>query len=508
MNSLLDNIYKPDVLSCLSDLSNDEVFTPPNIANDMLDLLPCEIWSNPDIKILDPAVKTGVFLREAAERFIEGEKEIFPNLQERIDHIMHEQLYGIACTELTALMGRRSLYCSKYPNCPYSISHFNNIEGNIRFKRVDHTWVNGKCKYCGASQDQYDRSNDLESHAYELIHTIKPEEIFNMKFDVIIGNPPYQLSDGGNGASAKPIYNLFIEQAKKLNPRYLTMITPSRWFAGGKGLDEFRNSMLSDKHLIKIVDYANAKECFPQTSIGGGVNYFLWARDIEDDCEVVNISKETKNVMKRNLLEYPVFVRYNDSISILHKVASFNEPTISKNIYSRNPFGLVSSVRGQFSSDAEHNIKLISSQGSGYIKQSLISKNTDMVQLYKVMISKVTGEHAGEPDKNGQFRVLSRTEILTPGEVCTDSYLILFASDDENKTRNFYSYITTKFARFLLMQAVSSINLSSDKFQFVPVQDWSKSWTDTELYTKYNLSEEEISFIENTMKPMITGGDE
>lgn len=286
------------------------------------------------------------------------------------------------------------------------------------------------------------------------------------------------------------------------------MITPSRWFAGGKGLDEFRNRMLSDKHLIKIVDYANAKECFPQTSIGGGVNYFLWARDIEDDCEVVNISKETKNVMKRNLLEYPVFVRYNDSISILHKVAKLNEPNIVNNIYSRNPFGLVSSVRGQYSIDNENNVKLISSQGIGYIKQSLISKNNDMAQLYKVMISKVTGEHAGEPDKNGQFRVLSRTEILKPNEVCTDSYLILFASNDEKKVKNFYSYITTKFARFLLMQAVSSINLSSDKFQFVPEQDWLKSWTDTELYKKYNLNDEEINFIENTMKPMNTGGDE
>lgn len=462
---LFGNIYNPDVLTCLANLSNDEVFTPPEIANQMLDMLPQELFENPDTKFLDPACKSGVFLREIAKRLLVGLEPQIPDLQERIDHIFHNQLYGIAITELTSLLSRRSVYCSKYPNSEFSVSRFADAQGNIRYKITGHTWKNSKCIFCGASEAQFERTDDLESHAYEFIHIIQPEEIFNMKFDVIIGNPPYQLSDGGNGASASPIYQLFIEQAKKLKPCYLSMIVPARWYAGGKGLDEFRKTMLEDKHITRLVDYVNAKDCFAGTSIGGGVCYFLWERDNEKDCEYTNIhdGKETSAV--RDLNEYKVFVRYNEALSIIKKISAFGEKRVSEVIGTRNPFGLSSSVRGEETGD----LKIYSSRGVGFINQNEVRQGKDIIDKYKVMISKVTSEHAGEPDKNGMFAVVSTTKILQPKSVCTDSYLIAYTADAEIEAINFGKYICTKFFRFLLLQAVSSINLSKDKFVFIPL---------------------------------------
>jgi site-specific DNA-methyltransferase (adenine-specific) len=201
--------------------------------------------------------------------------------------------------------------------------HFDTVDGNVRFKNIKHRWQNGKCVFCGASESEYGRDkrgDDLETHAYEIIHTTHPEEIFNMKFDVIIGNPPYQLSDGGNGVSASPIYQRFIEQAIKLKPRYLSMIVPSRYFAGGKGLDAFREKMLADRHIIKMVDFINAKDCFPQNSISGGVNYFLWDRDHEGDCEFTTVLGDKRDTQMRKLNEFSTFVRYNSAVEIIHKV--------------------------------------------------------------------------------------------------------------------------------------------------------------------------------------------
>ncbi len=498
----LDSGYNPDVLTCLANLSNDEVFTPPSLANSMLDQLPDELWSDPNATFLDPVSKSGVFLREIAKRLMTGLESQIPDTQERINHIYTKQVFGIAITELTALLTRRSLYCSKYANGKYSIvTNFEDEDGNVNFGKVEHKWFVGNCVFCGASETVYKRDEALETHAYKFIHTKKPEEIYNMQFDVIIGNPPYQLSDGGNGASASPLYNRFVEQAKKLQPRYLTMIIPSRWFAGGKGLDDFRSSMLGDKRIRSMTDFVNAKEVFPGVSIGGGVNYFLWNRDHPGECKYTTVLDGKSDTLDRKLDEFPIFVRYNKALSIIEKVRKIDTENIVEMITSRNPFGLPSSARGR-DTRTDNSVSLYSSKGVGYIHAAEVASGKHLLDKYKVMVSKVTSEHAGEPDKNGTFRILSRMQVLKPHEVCTDSYLTTSAFDTEKEATNFYNYLRTKFARVLLMQAVSSINLSRDKFYFIPTQDFTQEWTDEKLYEKYNLSEDEVSFIDSIIKPM------
>ena len=506
---MFTNLYKPDVLSCLADLSNDEVFTPPDVANKVLDMLPQELFRDPNTKFLDPAVKSGVFLREIAKRLIAGLADKIPNLQERCDWIFQHQLYGIAMTELTSLLSRRSLYCSKYPNGPFSISKFDNIDGNIKYHKIKHTWdredKNGKCIFCGIGYDN--ALNDIkregmESHAYEFIHTLHPEEIFNMKFDVICANPPYQLGDGGGGAgkSASPIYQKFVEQAKKLNPRYMTMITPSRWLNGGKGLDNYRKEMLADHRLVELVDYADSKDCFPGVDIPGGISYFLWSRDSTDpNCLIVNVNKGGSTTkLVRSLNEFPTFIRNNEAVEIVRKIQGYHEKTMDNQVLSRKPFGLDSAT----DFNEEGTVQLRSSKGLGKIGLSQITQGKEIIDKWKVIVSKVSFEHAGVPDKNGQMRVLSVVQKLPPNSACTESYLVAGVFDDEESADNLISYLKTKFARFLMMQMLASMNMSKSSYSYVPVQDFTKAWTDNELYTKYALSESEIKYIEEVILPM------
>ena len=494
--------YNPDVLNCIANLSNDEVFTPPELANKMLDLLPPELFGSPDTTFLDPFTKSGVFLREIVKRLDRGLEQKIPDRQERIDHILHKQVFGIACTELTSLLARRSVYCSKKANGKYSISKFDTEEGNILYKNISHHWVNGKCKYCGASQAVYDRGSEAEQYAYMFIHTDNPNQFFpNMKFDVIIGNPPYQLSDGGNGASASPIYQLFLEMSKNLSPHYVCIIMPSRWFAGGKGLDGFRENMLKDKCIKYLVDYPNAKECFPEASIGGGVCYFLREKTYSGPCSITNIQGNSVRTMARRLDQFDIFVRFNEAVHIIDKVRERKERTMDEHVSSRNPFGLSSSTRGS-EIKTTNSYLLITSGGNSFIDKSCVYQGQSLINKYKILISKVTCEHAGEPDKEGMFRVISRMEVIPPNSVSTDSYLIIGDNRDKEYVTNEYNYLKTKFVRFLMLQAISSINLSKDKFQFVPLQDFSHPWTDEMLYKKYGLTEEEIAFIESMIRPM------
>ncbi len=501
-NNLFEKVYNPDVLSCLANLSNDEVFTPPEIVNQMLDLLPQELFSNPDTKFLDPACKTGVFLREIAKRLIKGLEWQIPDLQERIDHIFHNQLYGLAITELTSLLSRRGVYCSKYPNSEFSVTKFDNPEGNIRFRRINHTWKDKKCIYCGASREQYDRGELLETHAYEFIHTFNPKELFNMKFDVIIGNPPYQISDGGGtGSSAIPIYDKFVLRAKKLQPRYLSMIIPSRWFAGGKGLDDFRNEMLKDSHLRIIHDYPDAGECFPGVEIKGGVCYFLWDRDNTGLCSVnTHEHNEIKSSATRPLLEEgnDVFIRYNEAISIYQKIKKFDEESFMNIVSVRRPFGLSSTFSDFSKNNPSSGIKVYGNKTYGYLaKNFIIPQNIESVDKYKVFISFGYGAGEGFP-----HQIINKPFIGEPNSCCTETYLQIGTCEKKETAENIISYIKTKFFRFLVMLKKNTQNGTRGVYQFVPLQDFTKPWTDEELYSKYNLSKEEIDFIESMIKPM------
>lgn len=498
---MLDVKYNPDVLLCLANLSNDEVFTPPSLVNQILDMLPAELWNNPDAKFLDPVCKTGVFLREIAKRLMQGLEEKIPDKLERINHIFQNQLYGIAITELTSLLSRRGVYCSKKANGKYSVcDSFKDEQGNIRFKRLNHSWEGGKCSFCGASQEVYDREDALETYAYNFIHTDNPEKMFNMKFDVIVGNPPYQLSDAGHGRSASPIYQKFVEQAKKLNPRYLTMIIPARWFAGGKGLDDFRAEMLNDKKIRKLVDFENSNEVFPGVDVAGGICYFLWDRDNEGLCEVTNFYNGEAVKSERELNEFSIFIRHSQAIPIIKKATRAEKAKFNLNVVvsPSKPFG----IRGHHKpSKSGVPCYFTQRQGVLFVKKEEVTDNYKLLDKYKLLIPRAP--IAGQTDfsKPVGFYYEGNVRIAKPGEVCTETWLVAYASKKLSDVVSFKSYLFTKIFRFLLLQTVVSQDVTRSNFQFVPnLEKYEGTFTDEILMERWGINKTEWQFIDSRIK--------
>jgi len=521
----------PDVLTCIANLSNDEVFTPPEFANRMLDTVAeawaadhngANLWADKTVKFLDPCTKSGVFLREITSRLTKGLAAEIPDLEVRVDHILTKRVFGIGITHLTSMLARRGVYCSKNATGNHSIAKgFDSDAGNIWFERMEHQWANGKCTYCGASQKTFERGEGLETHAYAFIHTddikTRVAELFggDMQFDVIIGNPPYQLDDGGFGASAIPIYNRFVEQAKALEPRFLTMVIPSRWLFGGRGLDEFRKTMLTDSRIRKLVDYPDSRQVFSSVDVAGGICYFLWDRDNPGDCSVVEFDHGLESSeAARPLLEEgaEVFIRSNRALPILRKVMAVEtsseslclpeEKRFERQVSSQKPFGLRTFFRGSAKRSSKHDVLVLQSGGRAWMSRSEVTAGKDLIDKWKVFTSKSSSEHAGQVDKNGQRRVLSLSGVIPPGSVVTETYILLGAYDTEKEARNCFSYVVTRFFRFLISVRSSAQDLARSTYSFVPLQDFSKAWTDEKLYAKYGLTDDEIAYIEKLIRPM------
>lgn len=501
----------PDVLTCIANLSNDEVFTPPEFANRMLDTLAeawaarndgANIWADSTVTFLDPCTKSGVFLREITTRLIAGLADEIPDLQTRVDHVLTQQVFGIGITTLTSLLARRSLYCSKHANGEHSVTTgFATDGGNIWFERVEHTWANGKCGFCGASKDVLDRGEGMETHAYAFIHTndikTRLSELFgvDMQFDVIIGNPPYQLDDGGFGTSAAPIYQMFVEQALALEPKYAVFVTPSRWMTGGKGLDKFRERMLTDKHLRNIVDLPKLYEAFPGVKIRGGISYFLWDGGYQGPCEVQTIwdGEPTGPAVARHLDAYDVLVRRNEAVPILEKVKMAGEPTLDTRVSSGKPFGFRTFFHGKPSAvGLTDPIKLFGSQKITWIERAAVTTNPQWIDDWKVLMTAVQGTSAAVETK-----FLSKPIIAEPGTACTETYLVAGRFDNEAKARNYAGYLRTRFVRFLVSLRKVTQHATRDVYAFVPDLPLNQPWTDDKLYQRYGLTAEEIAFIES-----------
>lgn len=513
----------PDVLTCIANLSNDEVFTPPEFAARMLDTLAegwaaanggANLWADSSVTFLDPCTKTGVFLREIAKRLIDGLADEIPDLRTRVDHILSRQLFGIGTSSLTALLARRSLYCSKWANGEHSVARgFDDEDGNVWFERLEHDWHGNKCRFCGAPRASLDRGDHSESYAYPFIHTDDPQarltQMFgaDMQFDVIIGNPPYQLASDG-GTRDVPIYQHFVEQAKKLQPRFLSMVIPSRWMAGGLGLTGFRQTMLGDRRIRELVDYPNAADIFSSVGINGGACYFLWDSTHDGLCNIASVrSGEPILTTCRALDEFDVLVRDSRSLAILRKILARNETSINSILARDKEFGWTSNFDEFNDKPVEGDVPLYYirqvKRAVGYISRQKVAKSAHLIDRWKLLVPAVGSGR--EREKSGVDLVLGPSLVAPAPSVCTQSFLFFYA-DSKEEVEIIQSYYTSRFFRFLVSLRKISQHATHSTYTWVPIQTWDRIWTDAVLYEKYGITADEQAYIESMIRPMESAG--
>jgi site-specific DNA-methyltransferase (adenine-specific) len=471
----------------------------------MLDTLPKKVWSEPGYRWLDPFSKSGVFLREVASRLLVGLAKWEPDFEKRRDHIYRNMLWGAAITEITGQISRRTLYYSHDASSEHSVVRFETASGNLPFVPAAHVFKKGRCELCGAPET-LERGASRENYAYSFIHGTYPtEEMKGMKFDVIVGNPPYHIGDGGHNASATPVYQRFVSAAIDLQPRYVLMITPSRWFAGGKGLNTFREKMLSDRRIRVLVDYPKLHDCFPGVKIRGGVSYFLWDRDYNGPCSVQTMweGEPVGPPAKRFLDAYDVLVRWNAAVPILEKVRRYRvrgmpESTLDARVSVNKPFGLRTFFHGADSKKGlKKPVKLYGSQKISWISRADIPARTAWIDDWKVLMRVVQGTSSAV-----ETQFLSNPLVVGPETACTETYVVAGRFSTEQEAERYASYLRTRFVRFLVSLRKPTQHAARDVYAFVPEVPLNREWTDEALYKRYGLTEDEIAFIESQVREM------
>jgi len=520
------SVHVPDVLETLAQLPNDDVYTPPKVVAAMLDILPEHVWSEPDYRWLDPATKSGIYLREVFKRLMVGLAEWQPDGLKRREHILKSMIFGAATTQLNGEIARRTLYQTrdatgvevKDPSLEDLVVHFDYPEGNVPYVETEHV-LDKKQQFCTVCRAPAKLIRERrESFAYSFIHGTYPtKELAAMKFDVIVGNPPYQIGmDDGKGnrtANITPLYNLFVEKAIAMNPRYLVMITPSRWFAGGKGLNEFRDRMIADRRLRVLVDNPKQYDVFPQAEIQGGVSYFLWDRDHDGDCEfATRLGGVTRDVATRDLRDGEgVVLRDNYAAAIVGKVTKHPSADgfLGEIVSPMDPFGqgLKTNYGGKpglpLSVEPQPGmIPLIFATKVAYTSPAALERRHEWLERWKVLLPMAyNGGRQFGPNGEVVETVIGEPIALAPGSACTQSYLVAGHFGDPEQAENYAHYLSTKFVRFLVLQRKISQHVTPDRFAFVPIVDFSQRWTDLDLYSRFELAPEEIAYIEASIKP-------